>query len=75
VESIGPATVSRKKAIGRLRRVRFNRAWGIVISVLRARYGDGIARDPHKDVLSDRTADPAASVLVWSDNTEVAGEQ
>jgi hypothetical protein len=35
-------------------RVRSNRPWGIVISVLRARYGEGIARDPYKDVLSDR---------------------
>jgi len=55
--------------------VRFNRTWGIVISVLRARYGDGIARDPYEDVLSDRTADPAASVLMWSVIAEVAGEQ
>jgi hypothetical protein len=35
-------------------RVRSNRSRGIVIAVLRARYGEGIARDPYKDVLSDR---------------------
>jgi hypothetical protein len=45
------------------------------MSVLRARYGAGIARDPYKDVLSERTADPAASVSMWSVSTEVAGEQ
>jgi len=55
--------------------VRSSRSWGIVISVLRARYGDGIARDPYKDVLSDRMADPAASALMWSVSAEVAGGQ
>jgi hypothetical protein len=56
-------------------RVRSSRSWGIVISVLRARYGLGIARDLYKDVLSDRMADPAASVLMWSVSAEVAGGQ
>ena len=71
----GQAMLTHKRTLGRLRPIVIGRAWGIVISVLRARYGDGIARDPYKDVLSDRTADPAASVLMWSVNTEVAGGQ
>jgi hypothetical protein len=62
-------------ALALLRPIVFNRPWGIVISVLRPRYGRGIACGPYKDVLSDRTADPAAAASMWSIDAEVADEQ
>jgi hypothetical protein len=70
-----PPDAGGQLALALLRPIAFNQPWGIVISVLRPRYGRGIACGLYKDVLSDRTADLAAAASMWSIDAEVADEQ